>query len=200
MLLERYGIVSREAVEAEAIPGGFGPIYRVLRQMEEGGRVRRGYFVEGLSGAQFALAGALDRLRGARVDEVPVDGWTQADARVLAAADPANPFGALLPWPEPGGGQAPKRTSGARVILVAGKPVLYLSASARNLTTFPASITEAGNELPLALTALQQAPRIGRRRILIGVIDGEPALKSRLREKILSAGFEADYDALTPTR
>ena len=75
MLLERYGIVSREAVQAEALPGGFGPIYRVLKELEEGGRVRRGWFCEGLSGAQFALPGALDRLRAARLDEVPVDGY-----------------------------------------------------------------------------------------------------------------------------
>ena len=198
MLLERYGVVSREAIQAEGVPGGFGPAYRVLKQMEEGGRVRRGYFVEGLSGAQFALAGAVDRLRSARMDEVPVNGWTTAEVRVLAAADPANPFGALLPWPEIAGGNAPKRIAGAWVVLVAGGPVLYLGASGKQLTTFPASTTEEGNELTLALAALHQVPRTGRRRMLIQMIDGVPAVQSALREPMLAAGFEADYDALAP--
>jgi ATP-dependent Lhr-like helicase len=200
MLLERYGVVSREAIQAEGIHGGFGPIYRVLKQMEEGGQVRRGYFVEGLSGAQFALAGALDRLRGARIDEAPVDGWSRTDVQVLSAADPANPYGVLLPWPEVRGRAAPKRTALAWVVLVAGRPVLYLSAGGKNLTTFPRASTEEGNELPLALAALHQVPRTGRRRMLIRAIDDEPALQSRLREHILSAGFEADYDALVPAR
>ena len=176
MLLERYGLVSREVVQSEAIPGGFGPIYRVLKQMEEGGQVRRGWFVEGLSGAQFALAGAVDRMRSARMDEVPVDGWSETDIRVLAAADPANPCGSLLPWPDAAGGKALKRSAGVWIILVAGKPVLYLSAGGKGLTSIPCSFSEEGGELPLALSALQQIPRTGRRRMLIQTIDGESAL------------------------
>jgi ATP-dependent Lhr-like helicase len=206
MLLDRYGVVSREAVQAEGLPGGFGPLYRVLKQMEEGGQVRRGYFVEGLSGAQFALAGALDRLRAARLEEPPIDGFTDADCRVLAALDPANPYGALLPWPATGAldtestATAPRRVSGAWVYLVAGKPVLYLGTSARTLTTFPASLTSAGNELDLALAALCRSPGTGRRRLLIQHIDGRPALESPLREPLLAAGFVSDYDALVPGR
>jgi ATP-dependent Lhr-like helicase len=99
MLLERYGVVSREAVAAEGLPGGFGPLYRVLKEMEEGGQVRRGHFVEGLSGAQFALPGAVERLRAERGTRPPIDGYTEDDVRILAAADPANPYGALLEWP-----------------------------------------------------------------------------------------------------
>jgi ATP-dependent Lhr-like helicase len=203
-LLDRYGVVSREVVQAEGLSGGFGPLYRVLKQMEESGRVRRGWFVEGLSGAQFALAGALDRLRAVRLDEVPMDGFTAADVRVLAALDPANPYGALLPWPATAAGSgvesgpAPRRVAGAWVILVAGKPVLYLGSSGRQLASFPSAITEDGRELSLALAALTRLPSGGRRRLSIQVIDGQPALQSPLREHLLAAGFVSDYDALVP--
>jgi ATP-dependent helicase Lhr and Lhr-like helicase len=200
MLIERYGVVSLEAVQGEGLTGGFGPVYRVLKQMEEAGRVRRGYFVEGLSGAQFAMPGAVDRLRGARVEEVPVDGYPEAEVTLLAAIDPATPYGVLVPWPEVGGGAPPKRSAGAWVILVAGKPVLYLAPGGRHLASFPASLTEEGGELGLALAALQRLPRIGRRRLLIRMVDGEAALTSPLRARMRSAGFEADYDALAQVR
>ncbi len=200
ILLERYGVVSREAVQAEGIPGGFGPLYRVFKQMEEGGQVRRGYFVEGLSGAQFALNGAIDRLRSARIEETPLEGFGADAVRILAAIDPANPYGALLPWPDPGGGPPPKRINGAYLILVAGKPVLYLGSVGRQLTRFPSSISEEGGELPLALAALHRIPQRGRKRLAIQQIDGLPALESPLREALLRAGFEADYDALVPLR
>ncbi len=241
MLLERYGILSREAVAAEALPGGFGPIYRVLKELEEGGQVRRGHFVEGLSGAQFALPAAVERLRAAREDEIPMDGYTDDDVRVLAAADPANPYGALLPWPETaaavvgsaarsdaGDGelarrgrsaaghgkgaaatgesqraaaakQSPKRAAGAWVVLVAGKPVLYLGANARQVMTFAGSITDTGRELELAAAALHRIPS-GRKRLLIQHVDGQPVLESSLRETFIKAGFEPDYDALAPAR
>jgi ATP-dependent Lhr-like helicase len=198
MLLDRYGVVSRESVQAEGLPGGFSPLYRVLKQMEESGRVRRGYFVEGLSGAQFALPGALDRLRAARLDEAPLDGFGAEVVRVLAALDPANPYGALLPWPEPGGGGPPRRTSGAWVILVAGKVALYLAPGGRSLTSFPGSLTAEGGELALALVGLRGLSGQGRKRLLIRQIDGLPVLTSPLRGALLAAGFEPDYDALAP--
>jgi ATP-dependent Lhr-like helicase len=163
--------------------------------------VRRGHFVEGLSGAQFALAGAIDRLRGARLEETPLDGFSEQSVQTLSAADPANPYGALLPWPETGGGARfpPKRLAGAWVILVAGKPALYLGAGGRHLMTFPRCFSAEGGELELALSALRRLPRRGRRRhLLVQVIDGEPATRSSLREAMLAAGFEPDYDALTP--
>ena len=200
MLLDRYGVVSREAVQAQGLPGGFAPLYRVLKQMEESGRVRRGWFVEGLSGAQFAAPGALERLRAARLDEPPIDGFTADDVRVLAALDPANPYGALLPWPAPAAQSSPppRRVSGAWVILVGGKPVLYLGSSARALSSFPSSMTADGGELPLALAALGRLSGGGRRRLLIQTIDGQPARQTPLREALLAAGFASDYDALVP--
>jgi len=204
LLLHRYGIVSREMVAAEALPGGFGPIYRILKEMEEAGQVRRGWFVEGLSGAQFALAGALDRLRAERLDEIPIDGFDEAAVTILAAADPANPYGALLPWPASGSSEAskqiPKRVTGAFVILVAGKPVLYVPASGRQLLTFPSSITDDGDELAPAMPALHRLPGGGRKRLMLQQIDGVPALQSPLRELLLGSGFVSDYDALVPQR
>nr|WP_242479304.1 DEAD/DEAH box helicase [Lamprobacter modestohalophilus] len=216
MLLERYGVLSREAVAAEDLPGGFGPLYRVLKQMEEVGQVRRGYFVEGLSGAQFALPAAIDHLRAARIDEPPLDGFDLADVCILAAVDPANPYGALLPWPEvaqavhskracrrsvrQAGQSGPKRIAGAWVILVAGKPVVYVATSGKQILTFPDAVSDEGNELELALAELVRVPSAGRKRLLIQHIDGVPALESPLREALLTAGFEADYDALAPAR
>jgi ATP-dependent Lhr-like helicase len=197
-LLDRYGVVSRESVQSEGVPGGFGPLYRVLKSMEESGQVRRGWFVEGLSGAQFALPGAVERLRAARVDEPPVDGLGPADLLALAAMDPANPYGALLPWPEPGGGGSPRRAAGAWVILVAGRPILYLGPGGRSLQTFPASMGAGGNALSLALAGLAGLRTPGRRRLLIRRIDGVPALGSPLRGALLAAGFEPDCDALVP--
>ncbi|NBC48757.1 MAG: hypothetical protein GVY22_12340 [Gammaproteobacteria bacterium] len=251
MLLERYGLVSREMIAAEGLSGGFGPYYKVLKQLEEGGRVRRGYFVEGLAGAQFALPAAVERLRAARLDETPVEGFGDAEVLILSAVDPANPYGALLSWPESGGrmlelsarrsrdagarqlgaatqqrtaglepprstekddtgadagtvatsvamGTVPKRIAGAWVILVVGKPVLYLTASGRQLLTFPDSITDDGHELVPALAAVPRVPSSGRKRRLIQHIDGIPALESPLREALLAAGFEVDHDALVP--
>jgi ATP-dependent Lhr-like helicase len=144
----------------------------------------------------------VERLRAARIDEVPLDGFRREDVRVLAATDPANPFGALLPWPATAvtAKQPPKRVAGASVILVAGKPVLYVGAAARQLWTFPASVTDEGGELPLALAALHRITATSRRRLSIQLIDGIAALQSPLREALLDAGFEADYDALVASR
>jgi ATP-dependent Lhr-like helicase len=130
LLLERHGILTRDATRGEAVPGGFAGIYPVLRTMEEAGRLRRGYFVAGLGAAQFALPGAVDRLRSLR-DPAPGRGAGGAggEVHVLAATDPANAFGLSLPWPVKG----PARAAGAYVILCAGTPSLYLERGGRSL-------------------------------------------------------------------
>ena len=127
-LLERQGVVTRDGVAAENVAGGFSAVYPVLREMEERGRVRRGYFVEGLGGAQFCLPAALDRLRSERGDPGGDDG--PRNVLVLAAADPANPYGATLPWPrrDEEDRRPFQRAAGAYVVLVDGEPVIYLEA------------------------------------------------------------------------
>ncbi len=120
-LLERHGVLTREAIRGEGISGGFAAMYPVLKTLEESGRVRRGYFVAGLGGAQFAVPGAVDRLRAFR--ELP----NEPQVIALAAVDPANAYGWSLPWPVKG----PQRAAGAYVLLVDGLPSLYLEKGGR---------------------------------------------------------------------
>lgn len=197
VLLGRYGIVGRACVAAEEIPGGFGPLYRVLGEMEEKGRVRRGYFVEGLGGAQFASAGAVDRLRGDGDDEELRVG--PDEVRILAAMDPANPYGALAPWPETGAGEPSvlRRVPGAWIFLARGRPLLYLAPRGRNLMTFPAALGAAEGVLDAAVGSLRRLPQAGRRKSLaIERIDGRPAGESPLLAAFQAAGFGLDYGGL----
>src|SRR5207249_10478242 len=143
-LLERHGVVTREAVMAENQPGGFSGVYPILKAMEEAGRARRGYFVAGLGAAQFALPGAVDRLRA---DREPSDAPC---AVLLAAADPAQPYGAALAWPRRDDERSPvQRAAGAYVVLVDGFGVLYLERGGRSLVTLP-----AGDDPEVAAAAL----------------------------------------------
>ena len=125
LLLERYGIVTREQVLAEGIPGGFSSLYDSLAALETIGVARRGYFVEGLGGAQFALPGAVERLRAQRDDDA-------APPLVLAATDPAQPYGAALKWPKTEN-RSPARTAGAYVVLAGAEPVLYVERGGKGL-------------------------------------------------------------------
>jgi ATP-dependent Lhr-like helicase len=191
-LLERHGIVSREVATIEALPGGFSAVYPVLRAMEEAGKVRRGYFVEGLGGAQFASPGAVDRLRGLRQradDDQPV-------VIVLAAVDPANPYGWLLPWPAhvEDGNAGLRRAAGARVVLMSGEIVLYLDKGARRLVTFSGAMQAEDRErMRLAARALVAVASARRGKMLrIETIDGEPARRSPHAEALRAAGYFAD--------
>ena len=198
LLLDRYGIVSREMVSVEGIPGGFGPVYKVLSAFEEAGRVRRGYFIEGLSGAQFARPGTVDRLRGVCPSDDPgldLDG-EQRDMVFLPAIDPANPWGSLLPWPEtgdPGSGRRPRRVAGAWLLLFHGRPLLYVGAKGRQLMTFPGYLTRPGIAKG-AFEALHGLPKSLRRgTLIIEKIDGQPIAESEYYQLILSCGFVRDY-------
>jgi ATP-dependent Lhr-like helicase len=176
-LLERHGVLTREAARGEGVPGGFAGVYPVLRAMEESGRVRRGYFVAGLGGAQFALPGAVDRLRTFR----DADGDDELKPMVLAATDPANPFGVALPWPDVAGSRTPQRVAGAYVVLLGGRPSLYVEKSGRGLVALR-ELDGAWEETAVgALVGLVGAGRF--RKLALERFD--PALEPFLR----TAGF-----------
>ncbi len=200
-LLTRHGVVTREVASIEQLPGGFSAVYPVLRRMEETGRVRRGYFVAGLGAAQFAQPGAIDRLRAAREDgEAPV-------VVTLAATDPANPYGALLPWPEwpasptqqalPGEPAPPpiraSRSAGARVILVDGRLTAWIARGERmmlvSLPTDDPERARAGRAWAQELVALAHRAPEGSRGWLIEEINGAPAASDPAAAFLLDAGF-----------
>jgi ATP-dependent Lhr-like helicase len=182
LLLERQGIVTRDGVRAEAIPGGYGAVYGELKTLETTGVCRRGYFVEGLGGAQFALPGAVERLRdGRRVDEAP-------EALVLAAADPAQPYGAALPWPKRAGARA-ARVAGAHVVLLDGEAVLFVERGGRTLV--PLREPEEG-WLREALAALVAWARAGHaKRLAVERFDGQPVGETDAMSLLVTAGFLA---------
>jgi ATP-dependent Lhr-like helicase len=185
LLLERYGILTREQVLAEGIPGGFAAIYPELSQLETLGIARRGYFVEGLGGAQFALPGAVERLRA------ETDGWPV----VLAAVDPAQPYGAALPWPARDDSRRPARVPGAYLVLAGGEPILYLERSGRALQTLT---TSEDPRLEPALAALVEHARAGRiKRLALEKVDGESALGSSIGATLIALGFQEGPRRLT---
>jgi ATP-dependent Lhr-like helicase len=189
LLLERHGIVTRETVVAERVPGGFAALYAELAALETVGVARRGYFVEGLGGAQFALGAAVDRLRSHREGK--------GGAVVLAAQDPANLHGAALPWPRREQGRRPARVPGAYVVLIDGRAVLYLEAGGRGLV----SLAEPEEELMRpALDALAAFVRSGRlRRVALERFDGEPVVGSNIEPLLAESGFRAGPRRLTLT-
>ena len=185
-LLQRHGVLTREAVLAEGTPGGFTSMYPVLRAMEEAGKIRRGYFVDGLGASQFALPGAVDRLRSARrraprADDSDTSADAAAPGRVagLAAADPANPYGVTIPWPSSAG--RPSRAAGAFVVLEDGELRLYLERGGRSLLTFGRVSRDA--LVVLAATA----GRAGK--IEVQSLDGEPVAGSPLEPPMREVGF-----------
>lgn len=190
LLLTRHGVLTRGAVAAEGVPGGFATLYKVLSTFEEAGRCQRGYFVESLGGAQFAVASTVDRLRS-YLDGIDPE-RPEYRAVVLAAADPANPYGAALPWPTsseagPGSGARPGRKAGALVVLVDGELAWFLERGGRSLLTFTDD-PAADHAAALALADLVSTRRVAS--ILVERIDGVPALQPR-------AGGPGPVDALS---
>jgi ATP-dependent Lhr-like helicase len=202
-LLDRHGIVTRGAVAAERVPGGFAAVYPVLRAMEETGQCRRGYFIEGLGAAQFALPGAVDRVRALAGDlltpappapadwELPAQRALPAAAPfVLAAADPAQPYGAALPWPqrpeETATGHKPGRKAGALVIIANGALVLYVERGGKSLLSW----TDDPALLEPCAAALAAAVREGALgRITVERADGGTVHDTPLARALQSAGF-----------
>jgi ATP-dependent Lhr-like helicase len=210
-LLERYGVLTRETALAEGIEGGFAGVYPVLKALEERGQVRRGYFVAGLGAAQFALPGAVDRLRASRAGhgegtrglppgERSDDAWRPDglddeeasldgdDLLILSAVDPAQPYGAALPWPTTAG--RPARAAGAHVVLAGGEAVAFLERSGRSLLTFPAAAGRPG----WASTFRTILERRSLRQIEIARIDGgEPGASPGVMAELHAAGFAPGY-------
>ena len=219
LLLERYGVLTREQVLAEGVAGGFSAVYGALTELETLGVCRRGYFVEGLGGAQFALPGAVERLRAGRSTEAGV-------TAVLAAVDPAQPYGATLPWPRrEGQARRPARVAGAYVVFVDATPLLYLERGGRGIVTLaphpellhegsrgPAASPEGRAEpsaprersegevgpLRAALGALADAVRAGAvDTVALERVDGEPAVGSTLEPLLVELGFRQGPRKLT---
>ena len=179
LMLERYGIVTRETVLAEGVPGGFSTLYAELGNLELLGTARRGYFVEGLGGAQFALPGAVERLRSMPLED--------GSYLLLAATDPANPYGASLPWPKrEDQTRRPSRTPGAHLLLRDGEPVLYIERGGRGITRL-AGLDEA--ELGDAVAALSENVAEGKlEKLAIEKVDGEAVIGSGHEEALVAAG------------
>jgi len=187
LMLERYGIVTRETVLAEGIPGGFSTLYGELGNLELLGTARRGYFVEGLGGAQFALPGAVERLRSLPERD--------GNYTVLAATDPANPYGASLPWPKLEGGRRPGRTPGAHLLLRDGEPLVFVERGGRGLLRLK---TLAGPDLEEAMRTLADAVRDGHLpKLSVEKLDGEPVIGSGHEESLVGAGFSRGPRKLT---
>ncbi len=184
-LLTRHGVLVREALAIEGIPGGMSAVYDVLRAMEDAGRVRRGYFVEGLGAAQFALPGADEPLRAEREP--------RKDARplLLAATDPASAWGAALPWPKRESGQKPMRADGALVVLAAdGRLLAWVGRAERTMLTFLEDETARAKDAETIARVLSDAVERGTRRaMLIAQVDGAPAETSVLGPALKAAGF-----------
>jgi ATP-dependent Lhr-like helicase len=193
-LLDRHGIVTREAVAAEGLEGGFSAVYPVLRALEEAGRIRRGYFVEGLGAAQFAQGGAIDRLRAVRE---PAASRSDRLVHLLAAADPANPYGAAIPWPRRGeDDRRPfQRAAGAYIATVEGEAVLYVDRGGTSLQTLPAfDDPELAGAAIGALRALLADGRV--KELVIAKVDGTGIAESPHRVTLLDGGFVAGYRGL----
>jgi ATP-dependent helicase Lhr and Lhr-like helicase len=183
LLLERQGIVTRDGVRGEGIPGGYGAVYGELKALETLGLARRGYFVEGLGGAQFALGGAVERLRELR----PKDG-EEPEVLVLAAADPAQPYGAALPWPKRSGARA-ARVAGAQVVLIGGEAALFVERGGRSLVPLREPEEDWLREALAALVVHVKAA--GVKRLAVERFDGEPVGDSEIMPLLVEAGFVA---------
>ena len=185
LLLERQGIVTRDGVRAEGVRGGYGAVYGELRALETLGVARRGYFVEGLGGAQFASPGAVERLRELRGAGA---GRDDPHVLVLAAADPAQPYGAAVPWPRRAGARA-ARVAGAWVVLSDGEAVLYVERGGRSLV--PLREPDAEWLRPALAALVAHVRGGGAKRLAVERFDGEPVVESAALELLVEAGFLA---------
>jgi ATP-dependent Lhr-like helicase len=184
-LLLRHGVLVRDAIKAEGIPGGFSSVYEVLKAMEDNGRVRRGYFVEALGAAQFVQPGVEERLRGERAAR------PEATALLLASSDPASPYGLSLPWPP--ASSRPMRAPGANVVIGGdGRPLAWLARKERSvLTFFREAERERAEDARLVAATFTRALENGQRRAyLVARVDGEDAERTVLGRALIDVGFQ----------
>ncbi|NLG47814.1 ATP-dependent helicase [Gordonia sp. (in: high G+C Gram-positive bacteria)] len=184
VLLDRYGVVTKGSVAAESTEGGFARIYKALAVFEDNGQVRRGYYIDGLGGAQFAAGHTVDLLR----ESVVPSRDQRTEAVVLAATDPANPYGAALDWPDRPveSGHRPGRKPGAVVVVVGGRAVVFVERGGKTVLTFETD----EQALATAAGALVRAVTAGHiPRIHIDQVDGEPVRRTALGEQLVAAGF-----------
>jgi ATP-dependent Lhr-like helicase len=178
-LMSRHGVITRDAVLAEGVPGGFSGLYPVLTALEDAGKARRGYFIEGRGGAQFALPGAVDRLRA--IEDTGIV--------TMSAVDPANPYGAALPWPDTDFG-TPARRAGAAVGLADGALVAYLEKGSRKALTF-------GDDRAATAAAIIELMGRPSRPKALELIDGESAATTPVGADLVSAGLKPGYKGLS---
>jgi ATP-dependent Lhr-like helicase len=183
LLLERQGIIVRDGVRGEGIPGGYSAVYGELRDLETLGVCRRGYFVEGLGGAQFAVPGAVERLRELRARE-----GEEQEPLVLAAADPAQPYGGAIPWPKRAGARA-ARVAGAHVVLLGGEAALFVERGGRSLV--PLREPDEAWLRPALAALVDHVKRGGAKRLAVERFDGNPVGETEVMPLLLEAGFLA---------
>ena len=187
-MIERYGVLTREMVASEGVPGGFSAVYPILKAMEEAGRIRRGYFVAGLGAAQFAASGAEDRLRDRQVDD-DSDAEDAQHVLVLAATDPANPYGSALRWPATVSGQRPQRVAGARVLLRRGELLGYLGRKGQHLRTFlPRDEPDRAQAIEGLMQCFLRMSELGE-VIYLTKVDGGAPSDSAVDEALRETGF-----------
>jgi ATP-dependent Lhr-like helicase len=188
-LLERHGVVTRGAVASEGIQGGFSSVYKVLSRFEDAGRARRGYFVEGLGAAQFATGATVDRLRAFIADP---DAAPPLVAVTLAATDPANPYGAALPWPKTEGTHRPGRKAGSLVVLVDGALTLYVERGGKTTLTFGSDEAALG----AAASSLASSIRRSVGKLKVEKVDGDFVIGTPLGSALTAAGFSTTPQGL----
>ena len=202
-LLERHGVLTREAVLAEGVVGGFAGVYGVLKVMEDRGQIRRGYFVEGLGAAQFAMPGAVDRLRAVREkNEGLSNDATMSEtvpALVLVATDPAQPFGGAIAWPAHTG--RPARSAKAMVVLHDGSALAWFDPRASNAVVFNDAVHHAS--LGVIATALASLAKNGRlRSVEVRKVNGDTIsatafeLHREFVDALVACGFQHGYRGL----
>ena len=181
-LLARYGVLTREVAAAEGIVGGFSAVYDILKALEDAGRIRRGYFASGVGATQFALPAALDLLRSLK------DTPDEPEVVVLAATDPANPYGTILRWPDARAtddrGRGPTRSAGSLVVMINGALAAYISRGARQLLAFLPEDEPARSTTGRAL-----ATTLARLGLLVQEINGVAASDHALAPYLVESGF-----------